>query len=73
MGLFCPGTIAYQPNGPAFDPVLSVIPIPGLSDRLEIALVTARDRNYPACARVFFRTVAAVLKNAPASRADLQL
>ena len=72
MGLFCPGSIAFQSSGPAHDPAFAVFEIPSLSESLEVALVSGKDRNYPACVKVFFRTVTGVLKNTPVRQGDLQ-
>ena len=64
MATFWPGSIAYAVNGPAGKGDLCVFRIKELKERLTISLVTSADRYYPACDRMFFRTVKELLKKA---------
>ena len=62
MAMFCPESIALAEKGPASDPALLALELPDFPEQMEISLVTGSDRNYPACAEIFFQTVRELLK-----------
>lgn len=65
MSFFCPGMIAFAPNGPIKDNVLAVLPIAGLKSTLQLSLVYSTERSYPLCVKAMFDTVRHILPSFP--------